>query len=500
MKNELKKIITALLFIIILFILSMVFVSCSENNSEKDVSKDQITSAENDDSNIAEETTDDIYADDLQEQDFGGAPFKIAMQDAFWLTLLYDAEEEIGEPMNDEVYRRNRRIEERFNIEISQELIEYGTLNATFRKNVGAGIEAHEIYLLVDRDALTFGAEGMVYKIAEIPNIDISKPYWSQSMNKSLTIGGELMFAYGAFNLTVYDYTHVMLFNKQMISDLQLESPYELVKSGNWTFDKFSEMATAATRDLDGDGIMDENDIYGFVSLAKYILPSFWVAAGVESISKSSDDIPQFTLIGDEKFASIIDKAFAMTYDNGSWFRGDAKNDANISEIGDKLVINNQTLFSNCTFKKIGDLRSMETDFGIIQYPKYTATQDKYYTFVEGGNPGIVPITASNLQMTGTILESLNAESAKTVIPAYYDISLKTKQARDEESVEMLDLIFENRIYDLGNTLWCNFFRDGMFLTMFEKNDRNLASQLEKVEPVINAEIDKVVKALGLQE
>ena len=46
-------------------------------------------------------------------------------------------------------------------------------------------------------------------------------------------------------------------------------------------------------------------------------------------------------------------------------------------------------------------------------------------------------------------MEALAAESYKTVIPAYYDISLKVKQTRDDESGEMLDLI--------RGSLWMNF-------------------------------------------
>jgi len=153
-------------------------------------------------------------------------------------------------------------------------------------------------------------------------------------------------------------------------------------------------------------------------------------------------------------------------------------------------------LFFNSTFKKVGDLRDMDTDFGIIPYPKFTAAQASYHTRVEGGNPGVVPVTADNLQMIGTILEVLKAESAKTVIPAYYEVALKTKFARDEESSEMLDLIFENRIYDLGDTYWSALLRDGMFLDMFSRDNRNLASELERIEPRINAELDRVIQAL----
>ena len=53
-------------------------------------------------------------------------------------------------------------------------------------------------------------------------------------------------------------------------------------------------------------------------------------------------------------------------------------------------------------------------------------------------------------EFVGVIAEALNAESWKRVVPAYYDISLKYKGARDEQSVAMLDLIVEGRIFDFG--------------------------------------------------
>ena len=475
-----------IIFIILTFLFVFVFVSCADNDSQKENSgQGKEDSAGNNIDVAIEESTEDIYADDLPEQDFGGAEFKIAVIEAHWLYVIYDSQEEIGEPINDSVYNRNRRIEERFNVNITQ-----ANQGNNLKRDVRAGIDGYQIFLPVDRDALTLGTEGLYHKISEIPYIDIDKPYYSQLINKCLTIGNELFFAYGAFNLSVYDYTQVLLFNKPMISDLGLESPYNLIKNGNWTFDVYSEMAKAAVKDVNGDEVMDKEDIYGLVSMPKNVMPCFWVAAGLQTISKSSDDLPQFTLREDEKFANVIDKIFEITYDNDSWYRKDVPDDQA------PYFMDGHTLFSNCSFKRISDMRNIETDFGIIPYPKYTSEQDKYYTRVEGGNPSLVPITVGNLQMAGTILEALNAESAKTVIPAYYDITLKAKHARDEESAEMLDIIMDGRIYDLGDTYWSSFVRD-IFTGMFSSNNRNLASRLESIEPRINTAIDKVIDSMN---
>ena len=109
---------------------------------------------------------------------------------------------------------------------------------------------------------------------------------------------------------------------------------------------------------------------------------------------------------------------------------------------------------------------------------------------------GVESISKSGDDMPQFTLEALQSEPAKTVIPVYYETGLKTKYSRDEESSQMVDLIFGNRIYDLGNTYWAMLLRGGIFEDMFQKNDRNLASRLERVEPKINAEIDKVINAI----
>ena len=48
------------------------------------------------------------------------------------------------------------------------------------------------------------------------------------------------------------------------------------------------------------------------------------------------------------------------------------------------------------------------------------------------------------------ILEAISRESKKQLVPAYYDVALQGKITRDEDSKEMLDLIFNNRMYDIG--------------------------------------------------
>ena len=113
-----------------------------------------------------------------------------------------------------------------------------------------------------------------------------------------------------------------------------------------------------------------------------------------------------------------------------------------------------RALFANGQIgQSASKLADYENDFGIIPYPKYDEAQDTYYTMVDG-NFSIIAIpkgiSDDKLAMTGAAVEALSAYSWKNVVPKYYDVALKTRYVRDQESVEMLDLIMENRVVDFA--------------------------------------------------
>ena len=438
----------------------------------------------------------ELFTADVPEMDLEGYEFRILSQgfSHAWHGEI-NIEEETGELVTDNIYRRNRMIEERFNIIIS----ETNDLNK-IRNSVKAGSDDFDMVTGWCDTLFSFFTEGLAYQFPEYGQyIDLDKPYWDSGLTEALTFKDKIIFPVGALDITTYDLIHVLLFNKKLVAELELENLYSLVKEGSWTFDKYAEMVKTVSRDIDGNGAMDENDMYGLLSMVKYVLPCFWVAADVQTVTRTDSGLPQFTLREDEKFASVIDKIFSITYDNNSWYQNTSDR-GNFTEVHDKIFINDRALFFNNTFKMVEDVRGMETDFGIIPYPKLTADQTNYYTRMEGCFPFLVPLTVPDPAITGAIIEVMACESLNYIIPAYYEVRLKSKHTRDEESAEMLDIICSNRVIDLGDSIWCSKLRDNIFVDMFAKNDRNLASRLEKVETVMNKEINKVLTAMELTE
>ena len=58
--------------------------------------------------------------------------------------------------------------------------------------------------------------------------------------------------------------------------------------------------------------------------------------------------------------------------------------------------------------------------------------------------------TCSNPEGTSAIMEALFEESSYTLRDAYTERALKYKSTRDDESIEMLEIIFSNVVYDIG--------------------------------------------------
>ena len=450
----------------------------------------QTTDAASGDGDVTDETTtEELYSDNLGEYDFGGEEFTIYTRTTPLFYPYLNVSEETGEVLNDAVYARNRKLEERFNFTFVEEYYDYLVEgNDAPRQYLMAGDDTYDLQQGRNVHMFNYASEGFFYKIDELPMIDPSQPYWNQQLYSDLSMCGEHFFAIGAFNISAYDFTHVLLFNKDMISDLGLENPYDLVLSGDWTYDKFAELARAAVNDLNGDQVMDSEDQYGYTSLAKQVLPGFWIGAGATSIQKDSDGKLVYTAPTDEHFISVYQRIFEITWDDNVWYRIGADVDTGSSGEDEALRVFNDghALFTNSSCFQLTLTRETEVDFGIIPYPKYDENQDKYYSRIEGCELFGVPRTNSNPEMASVILEAMACDSQNYVIPAYYDVMLKVKLTRDEVSASVLDLIFENRVFDYGDTILCTELRDGVLRTAFAEDNRNAASLLTSVESTVN--------------
>ena len=441
--------------------------------------------------------TETELSDDLGKYDFGGRSFSIYTRTTPLFYPYLDRQEATGDTIDDAVYNRNRKLEERFNFSFDEQYYDYTVEgNDAPRKLLLAGDDTYQLYVGRCVHMFNYASEGYFYKIDDLTAINTEKPYWNRQLYDNLSIGNAHYFAVGDFNISAFDFTHVLLFNKKMIDDLNLGDIYSTVLDGKWTFDRFGEMSRAAVSDVNGDSVMDENDQYGYTSLGKQVLPGFWIAGGALSMKKDDGQLV-YTAPTDQKFIDVCQKVFEITWNDNIWHRVPITVDR---EEEMQMFCDGKALFTDSSCFQISLTRDAATDFGIIPYPKYDETQDKYYSRIEGCELFGVPLTNTDPEMTSVILEAMACESRKIVIPSYYEVALKVKFTRDEESSKMLDIAFENRVFDYGDTILCEEFRDGVMRQAFAKDNRDIVSTLTKVQNKVEKKLGTLNDAFGTLE
>lgn len=491
-------------FLIIIFIAAPVLTSCGDGKKENSPDNNNTASpaeAENANGADADETADDVlFYDNVPELDFGGYEYKVVTGEYGRENQELFPESEIGEILNDTIYTRNKKIEERFNMQFAASTVDLMQLLSILSKNVKAGDNAYDMYMQIDRDAYSAAGQNLLYPMDRLPHVDLSRPYWCQLPNKQLTVGGRLYWAFSDDMLSHFEATVVLFFNKKQVQDLGLEDIYGLVRNGSWTHDKLYDFAKAAIKDLDGDGKITEADNWGFISEADYFYQPFWISAGITLVSKDENDIPYFSVPGNQKFFEMAGKVTSeLKANEGIYLESQkvklASYPGNSTESRVSFFRAGHGLFMIGAIQEMIQLRDMPDDFGIIPFPKYTADQPQYYTRVCGGFPYIIPATIDNPELAGALLEVMACEARNTIIPAYYESALKTKYSRDADTAEMLDLIFDTRVYDLGDTIWYNPIRID-YTNVFAKGDNSFASATDKNAEKYAKVIDKSVTAI----
>jgi hypothetical protein len=213
-------------------------------------------------------------------------------------------------------------------------------------------------------------------------------------------------------------------------------------------------------------------------------------------VSKDKDDLLVFT--GDnEKLYNALEKVYQNIF-AGDKIYFDSFIEHKFAEeeriFTQKQFADDSGLFFVTGVGAVADLRAMETDFGILPFPKYDESQEKYYSRVVDGWIYCVPNNAQDLARTSAIMEALAVESKNITVPAYFETALRTKYARDDESQGMLDIIHANRTMDLGDTFYMTPVRD-IYMSVLNAKKNNFASAVEKATSSVNKALAKANEA-----
>jgi ABC-type glycerol-3-phosphate transport system substrate-binding protein len=496
MKSNILR--SAALFLIVI-LLSAVFAACGgETNEPGGGSGENVPGGspgtDGDDENQEEARIEP----NLPEAEFGGYTFT-------FLAPLYDnvldwstdeprelvAETETGEPINDAVYIRNQAVMAKYGIEI--DMITNSSEVSLLRRAVNAGDDVYDAVVIFNNNVPGAVTAGLLVDVSSLPYLDLEKPWWDDGVN-GMSVANKQFLLAGDLLILDNEATNAIIFNKDLMANFGMELPYNLANEGKWTMDVMIEMTKEGHADLNGDGAMRIQDDRFSLLVFDDTLHAFLAGGGGLLADKDNNDMP-FISFATPRNLQVIDKAISLMgpNENQGIFNIQAASDWESAYFG--TFEEDRALFMWIRMRVIEALRGMESNFGILPMPKFDELQDRYYSLV---NPytGVlmgVPRTAGDLERTSIILEALSAESRYTLQPAYYDIVLDRKFMRDEESSEMLDIIFATQVYDIGGVYnFGSVFSD--FLGLGRRQDRNIASFYERRIDAMNRQLERVVE------
>ncbi len=443
--------------------------------------------------------TETELTDGLPDTDMAGFTMSMLHFDESWLSWAetqMDAEEETGDRLNDAIYQRNMRIEDRFNAKLdiqAQNMVS----NDNIKSAAMAGDTTYDVWFCYD--LWVFYSGDCLLSWENMPYIKLDAEWWNPMATSVFNVGGKTYAAAGNYSLSVLSRASGFVFNKDMYTNLGSDIDlYGSVEEGTWTLDKMHTLCEMATRDLNGDGTLDDKDQFGVGGSWKETFWRFIEGSGIKMVSTGEDGYPVFDLVQNENAVNKMMHIFDLFGNNKLYFNMQNTNKDNAST-GEATFKNGKLLFDVTPFYSLESMRDYDMEIGILPCPKYDEEQSSYYSPSFGAEISILLKTLPDdrKENVGMLLEAMAFDTNKYLIPEYKEVLLKTKYSRDEESAVSVDIIIDTICFDFGINAWQQVVGGPIIDQIYMAGNNNVVSTLTKLQNPVDNEIKNLKKLLG---
>ena len=481
-----KNSITAVSLILAL----LLTVGCgSKDPGEQKQTSDAATAAP--DTTAEPELTIPDYGLDLEGADFNILYFD-AVEACGWSSDIpcdVDTEEQNGDLLNDEVYDRNRRIEDMYNLKITSHKESWEVYSVLERSVMSASGE-YDAAFVKQQGLSNPVSNGYLAELSSL--LDFDKPWWDEKSlegfgicKKTYAIAGDVTFVDKLCDIVVF-------FNKNMAEEYKLGDIYQMVIDKKWTLEEMLKMCELVSADLNNDGVYNKDDRFGFSGQndAAYEL---FQSAGERFCTLDKDGMPYLSN-DSERAVDIMMKVYTFMNNDMNFFN---RQTAGLS-VNDTITMftSNRVLFLMRPLQTIMELRAMDADFGIIPTPLMDDSQTEYSTSIgfTVANCVTIPVDAKSVETSAKVLDTLSADSYFNMNGTFYDMVLGAKLTRDDNSTENLDIILDSCVFDPG----C-IFEFGKMVNNFMKagDPGTVASTIETYRDSVEADIVKLVENIS---
>jgi len=489
-----KKIISSLLLTIL--VLSMLFsvMSCTKINGNKDTTVPSTT-----------ETPDTSLPTDSNGYLLDNLPNDLNFNSTYtilgWKTSRdeFYVEKTTGDTINDAIFNRNAAVESRLGVTLEYNIIdgdnskqtEFVQAAVTSIKSSAGAYDSIGCYSMCGG---TLATQGAILNLLEQDYLDFDMPWWSESMVDLSTINGKMYFASGDISDEFLYNLMFLIFNTQMIDDLNLNDPRNMTLDGTWTLDELFSMSAGAYSNLDSDPSKSMGDQFGLIIPNQVHIDAFFSGCGLRISEPNTENLIQLSddFTGDKTYDLIVDLCKFLY----------VSNDAAYYTNGFSIINEGRTLFASVQGSTLTTMRDIDWEYGIVPYPKADTSQDNYYTNLGFAYTNhCIPNDAKNPAMSAAVIECLASEAYRKTSPAIFDTTFKYKYSNNPLDAQMFDIIKSNIFIDSARIFSSSFVWAqspvSLFRSCIMNNNTSWASTISGQKDYINNIFKTISENLG---
>lgn len=488
-----KTRVTALLLSALLAALPLV--SCGSTDSGNEVTTDSQTGEATTTSEIPTETSG--VPDDL---DLEGETINIwyTTESVSVAETYVDLDpEQTGDLLDDATFALNRTVEENLNctLDFYNSGVVTSETGLEVQKLMLAGDTTYDLFHVVQWNAAKYAAEGYFLNVYGAPYLSLDKPWWDGEYMSEMTVGEDTIYALvGDYAVDRTRCLDCVYYNKGMYEEFYRDGDalYDEVLSGNWTWETLRRISSDVWSDINNDGIANRDDRLGYCINGYNNLDGLFYGSGSRVTERDEDGLPALCL-NNERVSNIIKDLYTFCYEtpgvfySGTEYTEDVENRTHFE--------NGNAMFLFGFFYTAEAMREMKSDYGIVPYPKYDEAQSEYISVVHDIiRIMMLPTNCTKVDAVCAVLEELSFHGYQDVLPAYYEILMKNKYARDDVSAEMIDIIRESCSTDIAYVYGDPFNSLGyIFRNTIQAKSDNFASEYAKRETAALTSMEKFI-------
>ena len=443
-----NRVLSLLLCLVMIVGCAVELTACANSGDEKDTG----TTA----STYAEEDTEEV--DPFADVDYKDREFRIytsinaASAGMGNSNYLIEGDPDAGTSMvNDAVVERNAIVADRIGVKLvfTHLDVNYNGVFNDIRTLVAAGTDEFDLVINDIYPFANLSIEGNFRNVLDTDcyAFDFDQPYWYKEYMDDLRLVDdyEYMLA-GDYFIDIIRSAHLLLFNKDLYEQHYQTSSnevYDWVRNYQWTYEKMNEMITDTYVDKNQNGKKDYGDQFGF-SILEFWGSSigFVVSADPGFIERDDDGTPVVVLGENSRASDLVTRMTELAYNDSAC--------VGLTSDGQILSDFTQGLSLICDYQRLGSLenpvfRDMQGAAGVLPLPMLYESDKRYSTAAHDTSElGAILTTNVDLGFTSTVIQVLNRQTAKTLMPRYYGEGLQVQYVSDPNCSDMIAIIHDN--------------------------------------------------------